>query len=205
MQDAVIQADGHVFLLTSLQEKISREKAAQGLLELIKSIETREQVLEAGYVRIAMGSIDAKFACTDIALGLALISSKPDGLNQIYLGSRSVSALLNLVEHCPDAKGKDAAALVIARLYPRLNRQEDVGSQTEIAGACELFFKPLDSSNIFLSKEFLEALAAIAAEPKGRYLIHENRGHYFLIDNLNLVPQTDIQVSGSCLERNSLW
>jgi hypothetical protein len=111
---------------------------------------------------------------------------------------------LNLLEHCPHAEGKDAAALVIARLYPCLNRQEDLVRQTEIAGRCELFFKRLDPLDISHVKESLEALAAIAAEMKGRKYIHEIRGHQILIDNLS-VTQTDIQVRESCLERNPLW
>ncbi|KAG0625392.1 hypothetical protein M758_2G051200 [Ceratodon purpureus] len=191
-QEAVIEADGHMFLLTSVEEKISKEKSAQGLLELIRNTGTREKILEAGFVTVAMGSIDARFACTDIALGLSLLSSTPEGLNQIYSDPRSVPALLNLVEHCREPKGQDAAASVIARLYPRLNREEDLARQTKIAERCELFFKylnPLDMSHL---KEFLEALAAIAADMKGRKWIHEYRGHQLLIDNLS-VTQTDIQ------------
>ena len=193
-----------MFLLTSLEEKISKEKASQGLLHLIENVETRERVLEAGYVTNAVKTIDPRFACREIALALALISSNSDGLNQIYSVSHSVSALLNLLEHCPHAEGRDAAALVIARLYPCLNRQEDLERQTEIAVRCVLFFKCLDPLDISHVKESLEALAAIAAEMKGRKYIHEIRGQKILIDNLS-VTQTDIQVRESCLERNPLW
>lgn len=142
---------------------------------------------------IALRSIDGKFACTDIALGLSLISSIPEGMNQIYSDPSSVSALLTLLEHCPNPSGKDAAALIIARLYPLLYRKDDLTRQTKIAESCNLLLRYLDPLDIHHIKEFLQALAAIADEMKGRKMIHEFRGHELLIKHLS-VPDTEIQV-----------
>lgn len=193
LQDAIIDADGHRFLLISLQEKICKEKAAQGLLELIKNTNTTEKILESGFVATALGSIDGRFACTDIALGLARISSIDEGLNQIYSQSSSVSALLMLLEHCPDRLGKDAAASIIARLYPLLHRGEDLTRQTKIAENCHLLLKYLDPFDPDHIKEVLQALAAIAAETKGKKMIHEYRGHVILAEHLS-ETDTEIQV-----------
>ncbi|KAG0597876.1 hypothetical protein M758_12G027400 [Ceratodon purpureus] len=187
-QEAVIKADGHSFLLASLQE-ISidlKEKAAECLLELIKNTKSRQYVLEAGFVTAAMRSINARFACTDIALGLDLISATSTGLRHIYSDSQSVSALLSLLNYCHEPKGKDAAASVIARLYPRLNRQEDLlARQRKIAESCGLFFRCLDFSDISHCKGFLEALAAIATDMMGTVFIFEVRGHRLLMKNLS--------------------
>lgn len=197
LQEAVVKADGHMFLLTSLKEMYLRDKAAQGLLELILNTNTTGQVLEAGFVTTAIESIHNDFACTDIAIGLAHISSTQEGLNQIYMDSHSVSALLILLEHCPDPSGKDAAALVIARLYPCLNRPEDEARRTTIVFACTLFVKHLDPLDLSHVKEFLQALAAIAADTRGKSVIHEWRGLPLLINHLS-ITETDIQVRESC-------
>ncbi|KAG0553640.1 hypothetical protein KC19_12G027400 [Ceratodon purpureus] len=192
-KEAVIKANGHFFLLAVLRESILKEKAAEGLLELIKNTETRQKVLEAGFVTIAMRSIDARFACTDIALGLDLISATSTGLEHIYSDSQSVSALLSILEHCHEPKGKDAAASVIARLYPRLNCQEDVARQREIArSSCRLFFRCLDLSDMSHCKEFLEALAAIATDMTGTLFIFEERGHQLLMNTLSDFTQPHV-------------
>lgn len=169
-----------------------KEKAAECLLELIKNTKSRQNVLEVGFVTTAMRSIDARFACTDIALGLDLISATSTGLEHIYSDSQSVSALLSLLEHCHEPKGKDAAASVIARLYPRLNCHEDGPRQRIIAESCGLFFRCLDFSDISHCNGFLEALAAIATDMMGTVFIYEERGHRLLMNTLSDFTQPHV-------------
>jgi len=198
LQEAVIEADGHRFLIASLQERISKEEAAQGLLKLIENTYTIEKVLDAGFVATALGSINGMFACIDIARGLDLISSIQEGLNQIYSDSSSVSALLILLEHCPDRLGKNAAALIISRLYPLLDREEDSAQRERITTKCQLLLDHLHPFDPHHVKGFLQALAALAAEPKGRKMIHETHSLKTFSDHLS-VTDTEIQVRSFCM------
>jgi len=134
-------------------------------------------VLQAGFVEIAMGSIDRENASSEMALGLASVCSTPDGLDQIVACSGSVGALLILLERCPTFDGKGAAAAVIAKLYPRLNPNEDLRRQVpEMTDACSHLIKYLDHKDRSQLQEFLKALVAFATGKKGRQTIHEERG-----------------------------
>lgn len=191
-QRAVIEADGHRFLITSLQQKISKEEAARGLLKLIENTCTIQIVLDGGFVATALGSIDGTFVCKDIARGLDRISLIQEGLNQIYSESSSVPALLTLLKHCPDPSGKSAAALIISRLYPLLYRQKDSTRRDEITEKCQLLLDYLDPLETDHVKGFLQALAALAAERDGRKMIHHIHGHITLSGHL-LETDTEIQ------------
>lgn len=206
MQEAVIKGGGHNFLLSSLRGNVMKETAAQGLLNLINNKRTRDDVLQAGFVAIAVESINQEFASTDIALGLADICSKTEAMDQIHVNKRSVQALLVLLEHCPNLEGKGSAAAVIAKLYARLNRNEDSLRKIELTAACphlviylelddkhQLKWFPDDKSQLLL---FLEALAAFATGKKGRLMIYEERGQVPLIEYLkNREVDTEVRES----------
>ena len=176
MQEAVIEGGGHNFLLTSLRENVLKEIAARGLLSLIINRNTRGNFLQAGFVNIAVESVDQRFASTDIALVLKNICSTPEGMDQIYTSNKGVPALLILLEHCPELEGKGAAAAVIAKLYPRLNDGADLQRQTEMTNACKHLIKYLELEDKSQLCRFLKALAALATGRKGRQTIHEERG-----------------------------
>lgn len=185
VQEAVIKGGGHIFLLTCLRENISKEAAAQGLLRLLKdNTKTRGDVLQAGFVTIAVDSVDQRFASTDIALGLVDVCSTSEGMDQIYASKKAVQALLSILEHCPTMEGKGAAAAVIARLYPRLNRNEDLNRQIEMTAACPHLIRYLELEDKSQLQMFLKALAAFATGRRGRQMIHEERGPKPLINYL---------------------
>lgn len=194
LQEAVIEANGDTFLLASLRENISREEAAQGLLELVKNPYMTERILEGGFVTTAMGSISQTFACTAIAQGLSRIASTDEGLNQIYSAS-SDSALRTLLEKCSDRSGQDAAASIIAKLYPLLcRRAEDLPRLNNlITETCPGLLKSLQPFDPNHVKESLQALAAFATHMRGRRIIHEYLGDLTLIGHLT-TRDTEIQV-----------
>lgn len=188
---AVIEADGHRFLLASLEENISKQCAAEGLLELVKNVKTRPKVLEAGFVSTACKIVSdaGRCPCTAIALGLEIISSTPEGLDQICAEGASVSALLTLLENCSGSDGMDAAAIVISRLYPLLEHE----SQERMNHACNIlvrYVKKTPPNRISHAKPFYRALAAFAVKPMGKLIIHEGR---FLHLQLS-ITDSDVQV-----------
>ncbi|KAG0613592.1 hypothetical protein M758_6G114000 [Ceratodon purpureus] len=199
-QEAVIKGGGHIFLLTCLRENISKEAAAQGLLRLLKdNTKTRGDVLQAGFVTIAVDSVDQRFASTDIALGLVDVCSTSEGMDQIYASKKAVQALLSILEHCQTMEGKGAAAAVIARLYPRLNRNEDLNRQIEMTAACPHLIRYLELEDKSQLQMFLKALAAFATGRRGRQMIHEERGPKPLINYLKN-KQFDNEVQGLMLK-----
>lgn len=212
MQEAVTKARGHIFLVTSLRENIFKETAAQGLLSLINNTKTRGDVVQARFVTIALESVDQKFASTDIAVGLANICFTSEGVDQVYNCKKSVQALLILLEHCPKLEGKGSAAAVIARLYPRLNRNDDLQRQIDMTSACPHLIKYLeldDKSQLKWFRDdksqlcwFLKALAAFATGRRGRQMIHEERGQIPLVNYLKN-KQVDNQVRESVCLPNS--
>jgi len=205
----VIKAGGHTFLLESLQENISKEAGAQGLLSLLGNAGTQGDVLETEFVEIAMGSIDRKSASTEMALGLASICSTPYGLDRIVACPHSVRALLILLERCPTSDGKGAAAAVITKLYPRLNNNEDPKRPVELTEACSHLIKYIDQEDKSQLEEFLKALAAFATGKKGRQTIHEERGQIRLIRFLKSreigTQVRDFSLNTRLSDRISLW
>jgi hypothetical protein len=187
---AVIEAGGLKFLLSSLENTTSKQSAAEGLLELVKNIETQPRVLEAGFVSTVCKIVRDRSSSTAIALSLEAISSTSAGLDQIYSEGSSVTALITLLEKCPSSDGVDAAAAVIARLYPRL--QND-GSSSRLSDACNMLVGYLRRSPLNRTSHvepLLQALAVFAKDPMGKVIIHESK---LLTDKLS-ITDAGIQV-----------
>ncbi|XP_024400873.1 uncharacterized protein [Physcomitrium patens] len=207
--EAVIEADGHRFLLASLEENISKQSAAEGLLELVKNVKTRPKVLEAGFVSTACKIVSdaGRCPCTAIALGLEIISSTPEGLDQICAEGSSVSALLTLLENCSGSDGMDAAAIVISRLYPLLEHE----SQERMNHACNIlvrYVKKTPPNRISHAKPFYRALAAFAVKPMGKLIIHEGRFLHLQLsitdsDVQNLVLKILVEMSANPSENGT--
>lgn len=195
LQESVMTADGHIALLSSLRENIIKETAAKGLSNLIKKKETRRGVLDAGYITTAIECINQSFASAELAYGLAELSSIDVGLDEIFASSHSVQALLTLLEHCTDPRGKNSAAAVIARLFPRLCADDrDEERQKLVSDECKLLIKEVADGRC--SAEILEALLAIAHVPRGKTDIFEFHGLTALLQ-LFPIDNSNIQVSGS--------
>lgn len=200
-KEAVMKADGHIALLNSLRDNVTKETAAKGLSDLIKKQGTRRGVLDAGYISTAVKCIDQSFASAELSYGLAELCAIDVGLDKIFASSHSVQALLTLLEHCPDPRGKNSAAAVIARLFPRLCADDrDEERQKLVSDECKLLIKEVADGRC--STEILEALLAIAHVPRGKTDIFEYHGltallHLFPIENSN----TQVSGSSSLLEQ----
>lgn len=210
MQEDVIKAEGHRFMVSSLGENKSKEDAVRGLWILLCNPAGEHVVLGAGFVGAAIGCINSNFTRSEMALGSAQTSLSPEALNEMASAVAKVSssserlleivecensegALLSLLEHCSSLEGKAAAAAVIAKLYPKLAKLEDRSRHEKLSHASSRLFECLKETD--KPKEFLKALAVVAAGEKGMNNIHQNRGVQYLIQHFESeLSDTEVRI-----------